>query len=784
MQDIQKRVLSNEVSINEILDSLDELAELWAFEGGYYKSAKNLLINENKLSKNDIESTLKIIPTLFKKENLIKRIKAEFGCVDILNDFIKSPNQDVKVHAQSLGAVLHVTAGNVFLGVIDSLLMGLLTKNINIIKLSSNNLAFPKLFCDSLLAISSPDILCNNIAFLSWRGGDKEFEKEICKHIDAVMVWGGEESILAYKSYLGVDQKLIDYGPKLSFGVLFNDYLKENPKETYRAIAQDFITWRQSACSNAQTYFIQDSINEVSFLRGLKEELDSYEVIDLDLSDNAQAERLKEKERLIFSSFKTGIDSVYNKNYMLHYKGDSKLDLSVLYQTLNINTFKSLDDLKDKIIDKKYYLQTCGLGLIKGRSSFVLKFSALGIKRFTQIGKMTHGHDGAPHDGRFSLRELVDFINDEDQDDFVETIDNLKKNTPYYRKNKNASISSKELLEYKIHKSTELINKNSKAGFYFTSGGSTGEAKYCDYSYEDFDRVTDKLAANFKSLGLSEKDTAANLFMSGNMWSSFISTLKVLEKVRCRQLPIGGSLSAKDTLKFIKDFNANVLIGVPTKILAMAKIVKEKNLKLPMKMIFYAGERFSQENYSFVMEAFECDKLLSAGYAGVDCGLIAVQSSSLKKDEHELIDGVKITKGSHGLLVTSSLRENMPVINYELQDNISFIDSDKRVFTLNGRVDNVIQLWGCRFSAQILKKSIENEANSQFVITRDEKLILINENKAINTEKFSNAFLSYSDDVRKTINLEFLINNVSSITGPLKVNKKTGKTPLVLDERF
>ena len=268
------------------------------------------------------------------------------------------------------------------------------------------------------------------------------------------------------------------------------------------------------------------------------------------------------------------------------------------------------------------------------------------------------------------------------------------------------------------------------------------------------------------------------------MWSSFISTLKVLEKVRCRQLPIGGSLSAKDTLKFIKDFNANVLIGVPTKILAMAKIVKEKNLKLPMKMIFYAGERFSQENYSFVMEAFECDKLLSAGYAGVDCGLIAVQSSSLKKDEHELIDGVKITKGSHGLLVTSSLRENMPVINYELQDNISFIDSDKRVFTLNGRVDNVIQLWGCRFSAQILKKSIENEANSQFVITRDEKLILINENKAINTEKFSNAFLSYSDDVRKTINLEFLINNVSSITGPLKVNKKTGKTPLVLDERF
>ena len=397
---------------------------------------------------------------------------------------------------------------------------------------------------------------------------------------------------------------------------------------------------------------------------------------------------------------------------------------------------------------------------------------------------MTHGHDGAPHDGRFSLRELVEFINDEDHEDFIESIETLKKNTPHYRENEESQVTSNDLLKYKIHKSKELVNDYAKAGYYFTSGGSTGEAKYCDYSYEDLDRVTSALAANFESLGLEANDIAANLFMSGNMWSSFISTLKVLEKVGCRQLPIGGALNAQDTLKFICDFNANVLIGVPTKLLAMAKIVKEEKLDLSMKMIFYAGERFSDENYQFVKDVFKCDKLFSAGYAGVDCGLIAVQSSSLKKDEHELIEGVKIFESTRGFLVTSTLRENMPVINYELQDSISFIDADKRVFALNGRIDSVIQLWGCRFNAQILKKSIENEPCSQFIITKDEKLILINENKAINTEKFSNAFLSYSDDVRKTINLEFLINNISSSIGPLKVNAKTGKTPLVLDERF
>ena len=185
----QKRRTFAQTRTDDILDLLDR------FSRESFLNALPDLIKECGFTEEETRKTLDLLPGLLKRESLEKRIQAEFTRKEILDQFSKLPHGSFKVKAVPQGILLHVTAGNVFLSSIDSLIMGSLTKNLSIVKIRSQNKFFPLYFAEKLRAFDKKSILADKFAILHWKGGDENTENFIKNKVNTIIAWGGEEMI-------------------------------------------------------------------------------------------------------------------------------------------------------------------------------------------------------------------------------------------------------------------------------------------------------------------------------------------------------------------------------------------------------------------------------------------------------------------------------------------------------------------------------------------------------------------------------------------------------------
>ncbi len=124
-----------DISILSIIDTLDVIGQAWRQKtaSSWYEKAFTIIQDESSFTDDMIKETLDIIPELLSKDVLLQRVKADFGNTECLDQFVSKKHFDGQYFCSSLGKVLHVCAGNVFLGCIDSLVMVFLTKNVFIL---------------------------------------------------------------------------------------------------------------------------------------------------------------------------------------------------------------------------------------------------------------------------------------------------------------------------------------------------------------------------------------------------------------------------------------------------------------------------------------------------------------------------------------------------------------------------------------------------------------------------------------------------------------------------
>lgn len=225
------------------------------------------------------------------------------------------------------------------------------------------------------------------------------------------------------------------------------------------------------------------------------------------------------------------------------------------------------------------------------------------------------------------------------------------------------------------------------------------------------------------------------------------------------------------------------------------------NLEIPM--VFYAGEGLSEIRKSFLKKTWKTDVFASAGYASVDGGVIGYQCSHCGPGEHhvfsDLID-LKIVDGE--AIVTSLARESMGIKNYRTGDSIEWISdcscgSSDRRFKLNGRIDNVVQIWSCR----LLLNDVEAVMNAHEILTYQleiqeslkdqgvqEQLTLHYEKSSLplDQEKVLLDLYERSRDVKDTIKYQDFKRNISfqeTGAGAIPRNPRTGKISVLKDQR-
>lgn len=816
----EKKAALARVPVAKIIHVLDRVGALWREGSPYYKRALEALPDEISFSPAMIEETLRLVPGLFCRDTVKQRLASELGNIACLDEFSSHDHFQGYVRAFPLGVVFHVTAGNVFLGCIDSLLMGFLTKNVSILKLSSENQIFPAIFAESLLEADPERVISDKYAMIYFPGGRRDLEDVVKKSVDGIVAWGGEEMVKSYKQGLASGVRLLEFGPKISFEVVYKGALEKlGNQEAGRRIAKDIMMWDQAACASPQNLFVEKGIDLSALLDAISEACERCSVERGRLSPDEEVEILKEEFRGKVTSLTEGGQVRKGKGYYLHFDPHPGMRPSALNRTLIIKEFGDVSDLVAQIGPYGSVLQSCGyLAEEAERHELLERLGGVGVRRFAPLGRLMEGVTGAPHDGLFVLRELVSFVGDERQVDVIGFINEAIKDVPYYRNVRKGMpivrieempfLTADDLARHSLLHSKDFVRKDFADGYVFSSGGTSGNPKFTVYTHAEFDEVAKMLARGMELQGLEPGDVVANLFVAGNLWSSFVAIQRALSFLGAVELPIGGMAEAELILDYLKKFKPKAVIGLPAHLVSLAQKMVEIGLELDIPLVFYAGEHLNRAAAKILKERWKTVRFCSAGYASVDAGPIGYQCLHCADGEHHLFsDRVVLEKVDGEAVVTSLVRKAMPIIRLKTGDCVEISDSrpcacgsnDVR-FMLSGRCDNLINIWGCRLYLTDVETALEKNSVLapiyQVTLEVAQKEGRMSENMVICIEgakaaegmaaQIARDIYETSMDVKKTHPFDFIADKIIIRWvghGSISRLKRTGKIRRVVDDR-
>lgn len=860
--------------IEEIINVLDCVSTAWANKNYHLrKKAYESLKNEIGYSDEMLDLAFQTISTICSKEFLNIRLKTELNSSyskEKLDNFLLDEKSKGMLKIVPYGLILHVLASNVFILLVDSLVSGLITKNINLIKLGHLDLAFPILFAQSIKEHDPNSIIYDKFAMFYFKGGSLDIENQFSTLVDAVIVWGGSDAISSWRNKPNANCKLIEYGPKISFSLIDLNEIQSDDMlyELCNKLALDISIWEQLACSAPQNIYVIESskYQTKNFAIALHNSL--YELTKKlptkNLKLDEQIEILKFREKY-FSKF------IANENCEIIFKSDGlpisvvinhenlDCEISVLFRNIIIKPISHFNQFYLAIEKIKHYLQA--VSLFVNEKEFLTisqNLASIGVNRILMVGKHSEPFLGASHDGQYFLDKLVRYVtfelefdkqnklilNDISHDKKIALLKNIVNNalnTNYYKKIINNEIlkldnnqfyeeflkipllGKNEIYSNCLPDSTNIISNNNLLDTYiFASGGTTGKPKFALYTYEELDYATYILSDIYRVAGIKSNDKVANLFIAGGLWTSFIVANKAIEKIGATCLPIGGNTSFDTILEFFKMLKPNVLIGLPSIILKFAEFCESKNVKINLDLILYGGEHLRKNSREYLSKIFDNPKIMSAGYAAVDCGPIGFQCEYLSGSLHHVLsnyqfvefinnNGIPAKNGEVGEIVVTNLnRVRMPIIRFKTGDlgiaHTNYVCKCGRsnlVFELLGRCDDILVIGGTNLTPNDFENSISkfNELSDIFQIVAKTNTdgfdileifvelkegINLDENSKLNlTNLLYNELINNSFKIKTMITSKWISEFKINIVNPnfIKRNERTQKISIIKDLR-
>ena len=396
--DIYTPIINGEfLSVETVINACDKLAEK-VMNGEF----DNIVIPFLSLF-NINKQQFKDMVYLFTKEGL------EYKCSIEFSDEEKIINNKVVRKRYPLGVLLHISAGNVDVLPAYSVIEGLLSGNVNVLKLPMGDSGLSvKLLCE-LIKIEPK--LKDYIYVFDVPSTETETLKNLADLCDGVVVWGGDEAVRAARNMVNVDTKIIAWGHKLSFAYAEIDASDKQLEELAKAICDT----NQLLCSSCQGIFVNTDSKEkqIEFAKRFFEIFKrvNKNSVPIDFGMKAKNAINIYNERL--ENHSTGKEIMSADGISVIVCDDNELELSYLYRNVWIKRL-SIDRIH---ILKKYkgHLQTVAVltSDMKKRVEISDIFARIGVVRITSAGNMSRTVCGEAHDGTYALREYSRIVETE-----------------------------------------------------------------------------------------------------------------------------------------------------------------------------------------------------------------------------------------------------------------------------------------------------------------------------------------------------------------------------------
>lgn len=714
-----------------------------------------------------ITAGLGAICEILRYDSLIKRLAIDLDDAGYMDEFTWHDRFNGFVRAMPQGVVSHVSAGNVFVSAVDTLVQGILTKNVNILKMSSFDPVFPLLFAKLLKECDPEGVIYPYLALVPFKGGDQEIENIVKAESDVVIVYGGKEVVELYRHGRGLHTKELEYGPKYSLAVLDRDALatRDSDEVAYQ-VARDFTMWEQAACSSPHSVFIQGEDEARRFAASLKKAFErlaiEYPFPEINIDEQTEITRTRELARVesALGNSELIIPGISDQSWTIILEKTARFTVSCQHRTAYIITIKDDQELYDALAGYGKFIQSVGL-LADSRRLFELsnRLVGLGADRITEIGHMHKRKHGTPHDGTRGLSELVrwvsvghnrkfhdqlDFADDASRDSVAlarlnHVLDVARLNSPFYRDrlpqhplrelSELDSIAILEPDDFRAHLppyGEGLLTGPLGNSISFSSGGTTGKPKFVYRTMEETRRNARGMAKGL-ALGLfKEGEVVANLFFAGNMWASFVSMNMALEQIGAHILPIGGHIPMENIISFLRSFKVDGVVSIPSVLVGIAQYVEHNNITdLTIRKIGYGGEHMPAATKEYVASVLKTELIRSASYAINDTGVVGYQCADCGGSVHHVNEELHILEivdpethqpmptGEPGNIILTNIdRTLMPVIRYNVGDWGRIVAGDCPCgrttlrFELLGRSDEVVVIGADNISIDTIANCI------------------------------------------------------------------------------
>ena len=382
------------LSTQAVIDASQKLYDKAA--NGYYDSIAVPLLNEFGISYERYQAMAKA----FSSEVL--RYKCEIELGRNWND-LPSLTSGTARKIAPLGVLFHIAAGNVDGLPAYSVAEGLLSGNVNILKLPSGDSGLSVKLLSDLIAEDKS--LAEYIYVFDVPSTEFETLKRLAKLADGVVVWGGDMAQRAARDMCDVATKIIPWGHKLSFAYATASATDGQLTE----LAHHVCATEQVLCSSCQGIFYdtdsQEKLQQFAkrFFEIFKQENARFGKADMAMrgrnSVQLYNDRLENKYPLILSE--DGVSVVV--------KEDCELELSYTFRNVWVKALPR-NQIVAALKKQKGYLQTCGL-LCEAREKQEIaeRLIAAGVVRVTG-GDLSRTFFGEAHDGTYPLKEYTKIV--------------------------------------------------------------------------------------------------------------------------------------------------------------------------------------------------------------------------------------------------------------------------------------------------------------------------------------------------------------------------------------
>lgn len=404
--EINNTLLNCRPDRERVISASDRLSKRIA--AGEFDELINNFDFENK------EEYIKTASEVMRRESIEFRINTELS--GIIDGEIIPPYgvKKAKICIEPLGVLFHIAAGNVDGLPAFSVLEGLLTGNINILKLpQADNGITVEIF---RRLMEEEPLLRRYVYVFDTPSTDITAMEKMAHMADGIAVWGGDGAVKAVRMLAPAGAKLIEWGHKLSFAYIsgYSDKTAELP-----ALAKHIIDTRQLFCSSCQTIFLDtDSMEEAEqfcteFLPYLEAAAEHNPVTDTGaLAEMTLRKYNEELENALDGGRKKHI--FQGRRTSLALCEDSTLELSYMYGNCLVKRLTA-DKLLNELRRAKEYLQTAGLICSSEKREALCDILIRGgVNRVMTAGNMSVSFCGEAHDGEYPLRRYTRIVNIEE----------------------------------------------------------------------------------------------------------------------------------------------------------------------------------------------------------------------------------------------------------------------------------------------------------------------------------------------------------------------------------